>query len=371
MSAQPFVHLRLHSEFSVVDGTLRIDEAVKLAARSAQPALAVTDLNNMFGAVKLYKAARGKGVQPILGAEVTLEGLGEDKSALSRVLLLAQNHDGYLNLSELLARAWTQGAASGQAVARWPWLQELSDGLILLSGAQAGPVGQALVQGDAARAGKLALQLAGVFAHRFYLELQRAGRADDEAHVRAAVRLAARLRLPVVATHPIQFAAAGDFEAHEARVCIAEGQMLGDQSRVRRFTPQQHFKTSEEMQALFADVPSALANTAEIARRCCLELTLGQPRLPDFPVPAGHTIESYFRQASLDGLQERLRLRFPDEAEREKRRPEYLERLEFELDTILKMGFPGYFLIVSDFINWAKHNGCPVGPGHKIGRAHV
>ena len=175
MSAQPFVHLRLHSEFSVVDGTLRIDEAVKLAARSAQPALAVTDLNNMFGAVKLYKAARGKGVQPILGAEVTLEGLGEDKSALSRVLLLAQNHDGYLNLSELLARAWTQGAASGQAVARWPWLQELSGGLILLSGAQAGPVGQALVQGDAARAGKLALQLAGVFAHRFYLELQRAG----------------------------------------------------------------------------------------------------------------------------------------------------------------------------------------------------
>ena len=302
MSAQPFVHLRLHSEFSVVDGTLRIDEAVKLAARSAQPALAVTDLNNMFGAVKLYKAARGKGVQPILGAEVTLEGLGEDKSALSRVLLLAQNHAGYLNLSELLARAWTQGAASGQAVARWPWLQELSGGLILLSGAQAGPVGQALVQGDAARAGKLALQLAGVFAHRFYLELQRAGRADDEAHVRAAVRLAARLRLPVVATHPIQFAAAGDFEAHEARVCIAEGQMLGDQSRVRRFTPQQHFKTSEEMQALFADVPSALANTAEIARRCCLELTLGQARLPDFPVPAGHTIESYFRQASLDGL---------------------------------------------------------------------
>ena len=367
MPAQPFVHLRLHSEFSVVDGTLRIDEAVKLAARSAQPALAVTDLNNMFGAVKLYKAARGKGVQPILGAEVTLEGLGEDKSALSRVLLLAQNHDGYLNLSELLARAWTQGAASGQAVARWPWLQELSGGLILLSGAQAGPVGQALVQGDAARAGKLALQLAGVFAHRFYLELQRAGRADDEAHVRAAVRLAARLRLPVVATHPIQFAAAGDFEAHEARVCIAEGQMLGDQSRVRRFTPQQHFKTSEEMQALFADVPSALANTAEIARRCCLELTLGQPRLPDFPVPAGHTIESYFRQASLDGLQERLRLRFPDEAEREKRRPEYLERLEFELDTILKMGFPGYFLIVGDFINWAKHNGCPVGPGRGSG----
>ena len=363
----PFVHLRLHSEFSVVDGTLRIDDAVALAAASAQPALAVTDLNNMFAAVKLYKAARARGVQPVLGAELVLEGLGADKSAVSRVLLLAQNQTGYLNLCELLARAWTQGAERGQAVVRWEWVQELAEGLILLSGAQAGPVGQALVQGDMARASHLALQLAGVFAHRFYLELQRAGRADDEAHIRAALQLAARLRLPVVATHPIQFAREDDFEAHEARVCIAEGQMLGDMQRPRRFTPQQCFKTSAQMQALFADIPSALANTAAIARRCHLQLTLGKPRLPDFPVPEGHTIESHFRAASMQGLEERLAQLFPDEGERAARRPEYVQRLEFEIDTILKMGFPGYFLIVGDFINWAKHNACPVGPGRGSG----
>ncbi|MDO5086555.1 MAG: DNA polymerase III subunit alpha, partial [Comamonadaceae bacterium] len=367
MPATAFVHLRLHSEFSVVDSTLRIDEAVAAAAASGQPALALTDFGNLFGAVKFYKTARGKGVQPILGAEVLLEGLGADKAAHSRVLLLVQNHAGYLNLSELLARAWTQGVVRGQAVVTWAWLQELADGLILLSGAQAGPVGQALLQGDAARASEVALQLAATFPHRFYIELQRAGRADDEAHIAAAVPLAARLRLPVVATHPVQFATQEGFEAHEARVCIADGEILGNPRRVRRFTPQQYFKTSAEMRELFADVPSALANTVQIARRCHLTLTLGKPQLPDFPVPEGHTIATYFRQASLDGLEQRLAHLYPDAAQRDAERPRYLERLEFEIDTILKMGFPGYFLIVGDFINWAKQNGCPVGPGRGSG----
>jgi DNA polymerase-3 subunit alpha len=254
-----------------------------------------------------------------------------------------------------------------QAVVRLEWLKELSEGLILLSGAQAGPVGQALVQGDAARATDLALQLASIFPHRFYLELQRAGRHDDGVQVAGAVQLAARLNLPVVATHPVQFTTRDDYEAHEARVCISEGEILGNPRRVRRFTPEQYFKSTAEMQALFADVPSALANSAEIARRCNLSLVLGKPQLPNYPTPGGMPIEAYFRLASQEGLEERLRHLYPDEARREQQRPRYQERLDFEIATILKMGFPGYFLIVGDFINWAKNNGCPVGPGRGSG----
>ncbi|MFN7197469.1 MAG: DNA polymerase III subunit alpha, partial [Hylemonella sp.] len=226
---------------------------------------------------------------------------------------------------------------------------------------------EALVQGDLARAHDLALRLAGLFPHRFYLELQRAGRSDDEAHVTAAVQLAARLQLPVVATHPIQFATADDYEAHEARVCIAEGEILGNPRRQRRYSREQYFKTAAQMQALFADVPSALANTLEIAKRCNLSLTLGKPQLPDFPIPGGLSMEAYFRKVSLEGLEDRLQQLYPDAAERERQRPRYLERLEFEIATILKMGFPGYFLIVADFINWAKNHDCPVGPGRGSG----
>ncbi|HEY1102368.1 MAG TPA: DNA polymerase III subunit alpha, partial [Burkholderiaceae bacterium] len=366
-----FVHLRLHTEFSVVDGTNRIDEITKAAAADGQPALAITDLSNLFGAVKFYKAARGAGVKPLIGAEVFIEGLGQDASKLSRMVLLVQNQQGYLNLSELLARAWTQNTVKAQAIVRLAWLQELGEGLLVLSGAQAGPVGQALLQGDGTRASEVALQLAALFPHRFYIELQRADRADDEDHVVAAVQLAARLGLPVVATHPVQFTGEDDYEAHEARVCISEGEILGNQRRVRKFTREQYFKSAAQMEALFADVPSALANTVEIARRCNLTLTLGKAMLPAFPTPEvdGRRMppEEYFRYTSHQGLDERLLHLYPDAARREKERPRYVERLEFEIGTILKMGFPGYFLIVGDFINWAKANGCPVGPGRGSG----
>ena len=364
-----FVHLRLHTEFSVVDGTNRIDELAKAAAKDGQPALAITDLSNLFGAIKFYKEMRGKGVKPILGAEVFVEG--EAGAAPSRILLLVQGHQGYLNLSELLARAWTRNVVKAQAICTWEWLQELGEGLIAIAGAQAGPVGQALMKGDDAGAAHLALRLAGIFPHRFYMEVQRAGRADDEAHVVAAVRLAARLNLPVVATHPVQFATADDYEAHEARVCISEGEILGNQRRVRKFTREQYFKSSAQMQALFEDLPAALANSVEIARRCNISLVLGKPQLPNFPIPPVNgqvlSVEDYFRHVSFEGLEDRLRLLFPDEAKRNAQRPRYVERLEFELNTILKMGFPGYFLIVGDFIQWAKTHGCPVGPGRGSG----
>ncbi|MES3000538.1 MAG: DNA polymerase III subunit alpha, partial [Pseudomonadota bacterium] len=362
-----FVHLRLHSEFSIVDGTNRIDETMKAAAADAQPALAITDLNNLFGAIKFYKEARSKGVKPLIGAEIMLQGLGKEGTAPARLIVLVQNRQGYLNLCELLARAWTRNIVKAQAVLKLEWLRELGEGLILLSGAQAGPVGQALLQGDEQRATDAALELASVFPHRFYIEVQRAGRVDDEAHVAAAVQLAARLNMPVVATHPVQFTREDDYEAHEARVCISEGEILGNQRRVRKFTREQYFKSQAQMEALFADLPSAIANTLEIAKRCNLVLELGKPRLPDYPTPNGMPIEEYFRFSSNEGLQERMLQLYPDAARREKEMPRYVERLEFEIGTILKMGFPGYFLIVGDFINWAKNNGCPVGPGRGSG----
>ncbi|MCF8181804.1 MAG: DNA polymerase III subunit alpha [Burkholderiaceae bacterium] len=366
-----FVHLRLHTEFSIVDSTCRIDDVVEAAAEDQQPALAITDLSNLFGAIKFYKAARSKGVQPILGAEIFLEGLGVDPLALSRVMVLVQSSQGYLNLSELLARAWTQNMVKNNAVIKLAWLQELSEGLILLSGAQAGPVGQALMQGDTSRAAEIALQFASIFTHRFYLELQRAGRPEDNAHVVATVKLASRLSLPVVATHPVQFLTEDDYESHEARVCISEGEILGNQRRVRKFTRDQYFKSAAEMQALFADVPSALSNSVEIAKRCNLSLVLGKPQLPNYPTPLTDgkpmPIEDYFRLLSVEGLEERLVHLYPDATKREIERPRYAERLEFEINTILNMGFPGYFLIVGDFINWAKKNGCPVGPGRGSG----
>ena len=341
----------------------------------------MTDLSNLHGMVKFYKKARGAGVKPLVGAEVMLVGVPDDaepKSAmpgmaptLSRVVLLAQNNQGYLNLCELLARAWTQTSARDQAAVQWAWLQELNAGLIVLAGAQAGPVGRALVAGDEGRAGRLALTFAQTFTHRFYLEVQRAGRDDDERHVLACVPLAARLGLPVVATHPIQFLTPDDYESHEARVCIAEGEMLANRRRVRRFTREQYFKSSDEMRALFADLPSALLNATEVAKRCNVTLTLGEPQLPDFPTPLVDGVPmpmaDYFRQLSNEGLQQRLAHLYPDVAARDAQQERYVARLNFEIETILNMGFPGYFLIVGDFINWAKNNGCPVGPGRGSG----
>ena len=366
-----FVHLRLHTEFSVVDGTNRIDEIVRAAARDGQPALAITDLNNLFGAIKFYKEARSRGIKPLIGCDLIVRGLHADAQQTSRLLVLVQNRIGYLNLCELITRAWTSDDVRTQAVVRSEWLAELAEGLIVLSGAQSGALGQCLLQRDDAQAAQVALRLAGWFPHRFYIELQRAGRADDESHVHAAVQLAARLQLPVVATHPVQFLAEDDYEAHEARVCIAEGEILGNPRRVRRFSREQYFRTTAQMQQAFADVPSALANAVEIARRCSLALELGKPRLPDFPTPEVDgrrmPIEAYFRHASHEGLQARLEQRYPDAAQREQQRARYEQRLAFELGTIVKMGFAGYFLIVGDFIGWARANGCPVGPGRGSG----
>src|SRR5882757_331674 len=369
--SHPFVHLRLHSEFSVVAGPVHNDEAVHTAAADQQGALALTDLCNLFGAVRFYTAARRRGVKPILGCDVWVSN-EVDRDSPFRLLLLVQDRGGYLNLCELLSRAWLQNRHRDRGEIRIDWLREtapaaLSSGLIALSGGPAGEVGVLLCSGQKLAAQAAARRLANLFPGRFYLELQRAGRDGDDGYCRAALVLASELGLPVVATHPVQFIAPSDFRAHEARVCIAEGFTLADARRPRRFSQQQYFKTQAQMAELFADVPAALANSIEIAKRCNLTLELGRPRLPDFPTPAGVSLEQFCHNLSLAGLQRRLERLFPDAAERERRRPQYRARLEQELSTIAKMGFSGYFLIVADFINWAKDSGVPVGPGRGSG----
>ena len=366
-----FAHLRLHSEYSIIDGSIRIDQLVQAAKNDSQPALAITDLNNLFGAIKFYKECRSAGVKPLIGADINVQHDPLRQDLNTRLLVLVQNHRGYLNLCHLITQGWTENVQRTQGVIKLDWLKGHSDGLIALSGARTGALGQALMHQDNSRASEIALDLAAIFPHRFYIEIQRSGRADDEMLVSASVNLASKLNLPVVATHPVQFLKEDDYEAHEARVCIADGEILGNSRRVRKFTKDQYFKSSLQMQALFADIPSALTNSLEIAKRCNLTLSLGKPQLPNYPTPLigdkPMPIDEFFRQESHAGLKERLLHLYPSESVREIQTSKYKERLEFEIITILKMGFPGYFLIVSDFIKWAKNNGCPVGPGRGSG----
>jgi DNA polymerase-3 subunit alpha len=361
-----FVHLRLHTEFSVTDGIVRIEDAVQRAMEDGMVALGISDLNNFFGLIKFYTAARSKGLKPIAGCDAWIAAEGE-QSPPFRVLLLARNHSGYLALCRLLSQAWLNHQERGVAYVDRAALEADSDGLIVLSGWEQGDVGQALAQGNAAQARTLARRWADAFDDAYYLELQRAGTQGQERLINQTLHLAAELDIPVVATHPVQFLRPDEFKAHETRVCIAGGHLLADPRRPRMFTRDQYFKSQQEMRALFADIPEALENSVEIARRCNLELTLGKARLPDFPTPPGITLDDYMVQQAREGLEHRLARLYPDQALRDKERPAYEVRLDFECKTILQMGFSGYFLIVADFINWARNNGVPVGPGRGSG----
>src|SRR3990170_7577310 len=379
-----FVHLRLHSEFSITDGIVRIDDAVARAVEDRMPALAITDRASVLGMVKFYNAARGSGIKPVIGCDVWIEN-EQERDKGQRLLLLVQSQRGYLRLCELLSRAWLENQHRGRAEIKRSWLAHPggrpgttgtsgTEGLIALSGAASGDVGMALAQDNTVQAERLAREWSKLFPGRFYIELQRAGAPQTESTVRGALTLAGRLALPVVATHPVQFMRREEFTAHEARVCIAEGYVLGDQRRPKVFTPESYFKSQAEMAALFADLPEALANSVEIAKRCSLELDLGKSKLPQFPTPEGVSLEDYLCAQSRAGLGRRLAALFPDSAAQGDAGQRYIARLEFELKTIIQMGYAGYFLIVADFINWAKAhrdsrfpNGVPVGPGRGSG----
>jgi DNA polymerase-3 subunit alpha len=372
MSAPRFVHLRVHTEYSISDSIVRIDALVEAAQADQQPALAMTDLANLFGWVKFYKAARAAGIKPICGVDAWITNETE-RDRPYRMLLLARNAAGYLRLCSLLSRAWLENEYRGRGEIRAEWFDEpaadggrAGDGLIALSGAHHGEVGQALLTGSLAQATPAALRWAQRFPGAFYLEVQRTEQPESATQTIAAARLAARLDLPLVATQPVQYLLPDDFRAHEARVCIAEGEILANPRRSRRFDGAMHFRSQQEMAELFADLPSALQNSVEIARRCSVPMTLGKPRLPLYPVPDGVTLDQHMRDLSLEGLQRRLGQDVAAD-----RWESYRGRLDYECDTIEKMGFSGYFLIVADFINWAKRNNVPVGPGRGSGAGSI
>ncbi|WP_191090269.1 DNA polymerase III subunit alpha [Dechloromonas sp. CZR5] len=367
MNSPRYVHLRLHSEYSITDGIVRIGDAVKRAAGDGMPALALTDLGNLFGLVKIYTGARGKGVKPIAGSDVWIANPDVPEDAC-RLLLLVRNRKGYQQLCELLTRAYLVEGRRDRAEIRREWFSEVGcDGLIALSGAHLGDVGEALLNGNFEMAGERARAWEAIFPGAFYLEVQRYGQPQQEAIVQQTADLAGETGIPLVATHPVQFMNRDDFQAHEARVCIAEGYVLGDTRRPKIYTEEQYFKSQDEMIELFADLPEALENTLEIARRCNIEMTLGKNFLPNFPIPPGMTIDEFLVDEAKKGLEVRLAELYPDPEVRRQRRPEYDDRLAFECNTIVQMGFPGYFLIVADFINWGKQNGVPVGPGRGSG----
>ncbi len=362
-----FVHLRLHTEYSLVDGLVRIKPLMQRVAELGMPAVGITDVSNFYGLIKAYKAAFAAGVQPIFGVDLRVME-GEDAEKAYPLCLLAMNQAGYHNLTLLISRAFTEGQHLGVPYVQKAWLRDCSEGVIALSCGAAGDVGQALLGGKDTLAQERARFWMDLYPGRFYLELHRTGREGDENHLHAAVELADELQCPVVATNDVRFLDAEEFEAHEARVCIREGRTLDDPRRVRAYTDQQYLRSPMEMAELFADLPEALANSVEIARRCSVVLELGKPYLPDYPVPDGLTMDEYFRRLSHEGLDKRLAFLFePDAPEFADKQKQYRERLDFELETIIQMGFPGYFLIVMDFIRWAKEHHIPVGPGRGSG----
>lgn len=365
---QQFVHLRVHSEFSLVDGLVRIKPLMKTLPSRGMYAVAVTDFCNLFAAVKVFKTAVDAGIKPILGSDIPCFD-PEHPESVSSLVLLCMNSQGYKNLTCLVSKAYQEGQEQGEPRVHKQWISDLSAGLIALSGGVTGDIGQAILANDIGLAKARAMHWQTLFPNRFYLEIHRTGRADELFYNEQLVALADELQLPLVATNDVRFLDQDDFDAHEARVCIREGFALADPRREKKYSAQQYLRTADEMLALFSDLPSAIANTVEISKRCTVKLDLGNNYLPNFPIPEGSTVEAYLCHLSELGLNKRLAQLYKDKTTDELAliRVEYDKRLHFELNVINSMGFPGYFLIVADFIQWAKQNGVPVGPGRGSG----
>ncbi len=361
-----FVHLRLHTEYSLLDGIVRVPELMAAVAAAGMPAVALTDQSNLFAMVKFYKEALGAGIKPLIGVDALIRGVGE-RALPSRVVFLCQNLTGYRHLTQLVTRSFLEGQQRGAPMLDRAWLEPaVLAGLIVLSGGQEGDIGQAFARGKDEEALRCLQRWQALCGDRFYLEVQRTGRAGEEAYTEAVLELAQERGVAAVATNDVRFLTRADFDAHEARVCIHDGALLADANRPRRYSEEQYLKSPQEMAALFADAPALLDNTVEVAKRCSLQIKLGASMLPAYPVPAGSTTEAFLVAESERGLAARFK-----EAEQLlglTRDPKpYAERLSLELGVISKMGFAGYFLIVADFIRWARENGVPVGPGRGSG----
>ncbi|ENM5896213.1 DNA polymerase III subunit alpha [Vibrio mimicus] len=365
MSDPKFIHLRVHSDFSMVDGLSKVPPLVKKVAAMGMPAMALTDFTNLCGLVKFYSTAHNCGIKPIIGADFTLQS-EEFGDELTKLTVLAKNNVGYKNLTLLISKAYLRGHVQHQPVIDKAWLMEHAEGLIVLSGGKSGEIGRALLKGNQQQVEKCLEFYQTHFADHFYLELVRTGRADEESYLHFALELAEQYELPVVATNEVVFITEESFEAHEIRVAIHDGYTLEDPRRPKNYSPKQYLRSEAEMCELFADIPEALENSVEIAKRCNVTVRLGEYFLPNFPTE-GMAIEDFLVMKSREGLEERLEFLFPDPEVRAQRRPEYDERLQIELDVINQMGFPGYFLIVMEFIQWSKDNDIPVGPGRGSG----
>jgi len=366
MSSPPFVHLRLHSEYSLVDGLVRINPLVDRVANLGMPAVALTDATNFFGLIKFYKAAHLAGLKPICGADLRLQSSIEDLKPFD-ITFLVMNLRGYRNLTELISRAYQEGQVSGEPIVDRSWVNDLSEGLIVLSGRQ-GDVGQALLSGNKSQAEKFLQSWIDIFPDRFYLELTRTGRSGEEDFIHASVELSKDFACPVVATNDVRFLDSDHFEAHESRVCIGLGYVLDDSRRAQTYSQEQYLRSADEMAEIFSDIPEAIENTLEIAFRCNLELKLGETFLPKYPIPEGFTKNTFFEKLSSDGLKKRLsKILIASDSNPEEDKIKYFDRLNFELKVVIKMGYQGYFLIVMDFIKWAKENDIPVGPGRGSG----
>ena len=350
-----FIHLKVHSEYSIVDSVVRVDQLLQRVVDLKMPAVALTDEVNLFALIKFYRGALDRGIKPIIGAELIL-AKGKE---LFRLSVLCQNQIGFRHLIQLLSRAYVEGRQPEQALIQWEWLVKVKEGLIILSGGRQGDVGQALLQNQKSLAEERLAQWLKHFPDRFYLELHRTQREQEEEYIHFAVMLALTYNVPVVATNDVRFLHQEDFEAHEARVCIHQGRLLDDLNRPRGYSNQQYLKSTEEMKTLFSDIPEALENTWEITKRCNVQVSLGEVFLPKFPVPENRTEEDFFHEQAKRGLEQCL--------SKSKINRTYKERLKMEIDVITKMGFSGYFLIVADFVAWAKKNDIPVGPGRGSG----
>jgi DNA polymerase-3 subunit alpha len=360
-----FVHLRLHTEYSLVDGIVRVPELMAAVAAGRMPAVALTDQSNLFAMVKFYKEAQAAGIKPLIGVDAWIREPGE-RAPPSRIVFLCQNLKGYRHLTQLVTRSYLEGQQRGAPMLERSWINsDVLQGLIVLSGGFEGDIGRCLARGRDDEAERCLERWQAFCGDRFYLEVQRTGRAGEQVCSEAAMELAQSRGVAAVATNDVRFLTRAEFEAHEARVCIHDGAQLGDVSRAHRYSEEQYLKSPAEMAELFVDAPELLANTLEIARRCSLEIRLGASMLPAYPVPSGSSTEEFLREESKRGLD--IRVAASPALAGSAAVAGYAARLDLELGVICAMGFAGYFLIVADFIRWARENGVPVGPGRGSG----
>ena len=358
-----FVHLHLHTEYSLVDSIVRVPRLMQQLRSSGMSSVALTDFNNLFALVKFYQTALKNGIKPIIGVEAQIVGLSA-KEPNSRVVFLCKNNQGYQALTKLVTKSYLDGQRGSGPTLEREWLTDVGDDLIVLSGARDGDVGRALVAGNKKLAEEYLSFWNKNFNNSYYIEIQRTGREEEDLYNQQAIQLATKYSLPIVASNDVRFLEQKEFDAHEVRVCIHTSRILNDPRRPKLYSPQQYLRSSDEMLQLFEDIPEAITNSVEIAKRCNVTLSFGENVLPEFPIPESHTPQQYMREQAEQGLQVRLdKLQIQEQAVRQT----YKDRLDIELEVINSMGYAGYFLIVADFTRWAKENAVPVGPGRGSG----